>query len=128
MLGRQHALQELAFADVSAGDVAQAMLADRFFSDYGEKILVVHGTVVDVHAIGHRSAVALATDIPFGLTCTVAAPTGGALPAAGSVITVVAPGGTAQRQPSSVDLPECRIMSVAFDLPDVDDVSATGRH
>jgi len=110
-LGRQRALGSLAFVDVSAGDAAQSMQDDHFFSDYGDKILVVHGTVANVHAAGSGYAVSLGTGTSFGLTCTVTSPAGVGQPAAGSVITVVAPGGTAQRGPSSVDLPDCRVMS-----------------
>ena len=99
------------YADVSAGAAAQAMQADHFFSDFGDKILVVHGTVADVHSADGRSVVSLATGLSFGFRCSVPASSGGGLPAAGSVVTVVAPGATAERQPSSVDLPDCRIMS-----------------
>jgi len=110
-LGGQRALGSLAFVDVSAGDAAQAMQDDHFFSDYGDKILVVHGTVASVRATGSGYAVSMGTGASFGVTCTVAAPAGAVPPAAASLITVVAPGGTAQREPSSVDLPDCRIMS-----------------
>lgn len=110
-LGRQHALGSLAFADVSATDAAQAMQDDHFFSDYGDKILVVHGTVANVQTSGGGYAISLGTGTAFGLMCTVTSPSGAGQPAAGTVITAVAPGGTAQREPSSVNLPDCRLMS-----------------
>ena len=110
-LGRQRALGSLAFVDVSAADVAQAMQDDHFFSDYGGKVLVVHGPAASVHSDGSGYTVSLGTGTAFGLTCTVTSPPGVRPPAVGSVITIVAPGGTAQREPSSVDLPDCRIMN-----------------
>ncbi|HEY5137253.1 MAG TPA: hypothetical protein VIJ41_15790 [Candidatus Nanopelagicales bacterium] len=110
-LGRQRALESLSFVDVSAGDAAQAMQDDHFFSDYGGKILVVHGPVASVHATGSGYTVSMGTGTSFGLTCTITSPAGVGQPATGPVITMVAPGGTAQREPSSVDLPDCRIMN-----------------
>ena len=109
-LGRQRALASLAFVDVSAGEAAQAMQDDRFFSDYGDKIFVVHGPVAEVNATGSGFTVSVGTGTTVGLTCTIRAPAGLVPPPAGSDITIVAPGGTAQREPSSVDLPVCRVM------------------
>jgi len=110
-LGRQHALDNLAFVDVSASTAARAMQDDHFYSDYGDKILVIEGTVTNVQNAGGGRQISMRTDSPFGLTCDLAAPSTVGQPAAGEVISVVAPGASAHRQPSSVDLPDCRMMS-----------------
>ena len=111
MLGRQHALGGLSFTDVSASAAARAMQDDHFFADYGDKILVVHGTVENVQGHGGSREISMRTDTQFGLTCTVTALSEVGQPAAGTVISVVAPGGAALREPSSVNLTDCRIMS-----------------
>jgi hypothetical protein len=111
MLGRQHALTNLAFLDVSASAAARAMQDDHFYSDYGDKVLVVEGTVATVESAAGGPHVALRTDTAFGLTCTVSGPAGGSQLSVGAVVSLVAIGGTAQREPSSVNLPDCRIAS-----------------
>lgn len=108
--GRLRALESLAFVDVSATTAARAMQEDHFFSDYGDKILVVHGTVMAVQGAGKGRQISLRTDSAFGLTCAITgAPPG--LPTSGAAVTLVAPGGSAQRQPASVALPDCRVLS-----------------
>ena len=87
------------------------MQEDHFYSDYGGKILVIHGTVATVKGTGSERQISMHTDSSFGLTCTLAGPLAVGQPAAGTVISVVAPGGRAQREPSSVNLPDCRMMS-----------------
>lgn len=110
LLGRQHALSHLAFVDVTATAAARAMQEDHFYADYGYKILIIHGTVASARPSGNGLELSLRTDAAYGLSCTVAAPAGGPL-LTGEAVSVVAAGGTARRQQSSVDLPDCRIMS-----------------
>jgi len=107
LLGRQHALTNLAFVDVSASTAAQAMQDDHFYSDYGDKVLVVHGSVANVQSTTGGRQVALRTNTAFGLTC----PSAGPQPSVGTVVSLVAIGGNAQREPSSVNLPDCRTAS-----------------
>jgi len=109
MFGRQHALTNLAFVDVSASTAAQAMQDDHFYSDYGDKVLVVQGTVATVPGTPGGRQVALRTDGTFGLTCTLMARVAGPQLSVGAVVRLVAIGGTAQREPSSVNLPDCRL-------------------
>ena len=111
MLGRQHALTNLAFVDVSASTAARAMQDDHFYSDYGDKVLVVHGTVASVQSTTGGHQIALRTDTAFGLTCTINSPAAGPQPAVGTVVGLVAIGGSAQRESSSVNLTDCRAAS-----------------
>ena len=109
MFGRQHALTNLAFVDVSASTAARAMQDDHFYSDYGDKVLVVQGTVATVQSAAGGRQVALRTDTAFGLTCTTTEPVAGPQLSVGEVVSLVAIGGNAQREPSSVNLPDCRL-------------------
>jgi hypothetical protein len=111
MLVRQHVLRNLAFEDVSASTAARAMQDDHFYSDYGDKVLVVHGTVASVQSTNHGRQIALRTDTAFGLTCTINSPAAGPQPAVGTVVGLVAIGGSAQRESSSVNLTDCRAAS-----------------
>ena len=108
MLGRQHALTNLAFVDVSASTAAGAMQDDHFYSDYGDKVLVVRGTVAHVQSAAGGLLVDLRTGTAYGLTCTVTGPAPGPEPSVGATVSLVAMGGTAEREPSSVNLPDCR--------------------
>jgi len=110
-LGRQHALTNLAFVDVSASAAAQAMQDDHFYSDYGDKVLVIRGAVANVQGAPGGQQVALRTDGAFGLTCMMTVPASGPELTVGAVVSLVAVGGTAQREPSSVNLPDCRLTS-----------------
>jgi hypothetical protein len=109
MLGRQHALTNLTFMDVSASTAARAMQDDHFYSDYGDKVLVVRGTIAKVQSADGGPQVALRTDTAFGLTCTMTGPATGPQLMVGAVVSLVAIGGTAQREPSAVNLPDCRL-------------------
>ena len=111
MLGRQHTLTNLTFVDVSASTAARAMQDDQFYSEYGDKVLVVQGTVASVQGTPGGRQVALRTDGEFGLTCTLTGQVAGPQPSVGAVVSLVAIGGTAQREPSSVNLPDCRMGS-----------------
>ncbi len=111
MLGRQHSVTNLAFVDVSASTAARAMQDDHFYSDYGNKVLVVHGTVANVQDANGGRRVALRTDATFGLTCMITSPAAGPPPTVGTIVSFVAIGGSAQRESSSVDLPDCRAAS-----------------
>ena len=111
MFGRQHSLTSLAFVDVSASTAARAMQDDHFYSDYGDKVLVVHGTVTTVQNTPGGRRIALRTDATFGLTCMITSPATGPQPAVGAIASFVAIGASAQRASSSVDLPDCRAAS-----------------
>jgi len=111
LFGRQRALTSLAFIDVSASTAAQAMQDDQFYSDFGDKVVVVHGTIATVQSTTGGREIALRTDIAFGLTCTITEPAAGPQPSVGSVVSLVAIGGNAQREASSVNLPDCRLAS-----------------
>jgi hypothetical protein len=110
-IARQRALEQLSFVDVSASTAARAMKDDHFYSDYGDKVIVIRGTVASVHNAGNEVVVSLQTDSSFGLTCTLTEPRTGTKPVVGDDISLVAPGGAAQRESSSVSLPLCRLMS-----------------
>ena len=54
---------------ITADDAARAMAADRFFSDYGEAVLVIDGTVGDVTPSGANARIALTTSTPAVVIC-----------------------------------------------------------
>jgi hypothetical protein len=108
LLGRQRALTSLEFVDVSATTAARAMQDDHFYSDFGDKVLVIHGTVASVQVTSVGPAIALRTDTEFGLTCTISGSEGGPQPSVGTAVNLVAIGGSAQRESTSVNLPDCR--------------------
>lgn len=87
------------------------MQDDHFYSDYGDKVLVVQGTVARVQGKPGHVQIALRTDGAFGLTCTLGGQAAVPQPSVGDVVSLVAIGGTAQREPSSVNLPDCRMGS-----------------
>ena len=87
------------------------MQDDHLYSDYGDTVLVVHGTVVNVQNTTGGRRIALRTDATFGLTCTITSPAVGPPPTVGTIVSLVAIGESAQRESSSVDLPDCRAAS-----------------
>jgi hypothetical protein len=58
-----------AIVRVSADDVARAMAEDRFFSDYGERILVISGRIGDVSVSGTNARISLVTSTPAVVLC-----------------------------------------------------------
>ena len=108
MLGRQRALTSIAFVDVSASTAARAMQDDHFYSDYGDKVLVVRGTVVKVQGVPGGREISLHTDTAFGLTCVITSSAPGPQLSVGKVVGFVAIGARAHRESSSVRLPDCR--------------------
>lgn len=108
LTGRQHALRDLAVIDVSASAAARAMQDDHFYSDYEGKVLVIHGTVASIQTTSGGRQITLRTDSTFGLTCATAGPAEAAQPSVGSVVSLIAIGGNAVREPSAVLLPVCR--------------------
>ena len=54
---------------ISADDAARAMAGDRFYSDYGQSILVISGRVGDITLTGNNSRIALATSTAAVVIC-----------------------------------------------------------
>ena len=54
---------------ITAEDAARTMAADRFFSDYGEAILVINGTVGNVAPSGNNARIALTTSTAAVVIC-----------------------------------------------------------
>lgn len=54
---------------VTADDVARAMGEDRFFSDYGGRILVISGTIGDLQLSGTNARIALLTTTSAVVIC-----------------------------------------------------------
>ena len=54
---------------ITADDAARAMAGDRFFSDYGQAILVISGQVGDVTVSGNNTRVALRTSTAEVVIC-----------------------------------------------------------
>jgi hypothetical protein len=110
LVSRQVSLQSLRMETVTAHDAAQAMQDDHFYADYADRILQITGIVASAQESAGSLVVALQTDGAYTLTCTDGQPIGAA-PTAGAAVTLIAPGGTAQREASGVALPECRVIA-----------------
>jgi hypothetical protein len=54
---------------ITADDAAGAMAGDRFYSDYGQAILVISGRVGDLTVTGNNSRIALATSTAAVVIC-----------------------------------------------------------
>jgi hypothetical protein len=103
--GRLHALQSVGVERVGVAQLADAMQQDHFYSDYGSAALLFSAKV---SAVTHHNNVALVTFVtagrPYSVTCQF---TAGASIKVGQVLSVAAPGGSADREPHGVLLHNC---------------------
>ncbi len=92
---------------VTADQIAQAMHEDHFYSDYGNNVLVILGTVLSVNQQNNDLTVTLNTTPPTGVVCDLGKST--TLLEAGDAVTVTARADQALREPDAVLLKNCSI-------------------
>ncbi len=99
-VGYRHARGATSIDRVTASEIANAMKADRFYADYGHRVLLVDGIVSSVSVRGSESIVSFKTGSSFQAKCAL-----GVLPTSLRVdkpITVIAVADDAEREPSAV--------------------------
>jgi len=92
---------------VTADEIAAAMQEDRFFTDYGQALLVVRGTVKSVDEQGNDQLIELGTNLTTSVLCVVGSRS--VHVRVGESLSVTARAQDAQRQRSAVMLQGCRI-------------------
>lgn len=107
-LGESHALGALTIRHATPDELATAMNADQFYSNYREASIVVAGPVASVATTGSSSTVTFTTHGAFGTQCQLRQ--GQPTVHAGDVITVVAEGYGAQRLSRAVLLTSCIVV------------------
>jgi hypothetical protein len=95
-----------ALARLSADEVTRAMAEDRLFSDYGQRTLVIDGTVAAVSATDLGARVALASSTSAAVVCDTFGAPGIKV---GDPIQVRARTSDAERDPAGVLLRNCEI-------------------
>ena len=105
-VGGTHAMDGLSIKRVTATEIANAMRDDRFFADYGQRTLLVDGTVASKSMRGSDVIAGFKTDSSVQALCDLGSHPA-SKPQAGERITVVAEGARAEREPSAVLLNGC---------------------
>ncbi len=105
LLGDVRAVKGIHVADATPHELAEAMKADSFYSDYRTSALLVKGTVTSVERRGGRLFVGFRTDSSYALSCDLGATP--AAPQVGQTFTVLAVGQAAERLPAGVLLHDC---------------------
>lgn len=101
--GSLHAKGAMGVERVSVVQLADAMQQDHFYSDYGDSAVLFTAKVSKVDAKDDTSLVTFATGRPYDVVCqftNISVHTGQA-------VSVVAPAGSADRQPHGVLLHNC---------------------
>ena len=107
LLGNMQAVQGMTIKRVTPGQIADAMQADDFYSNYRQSTLIVKGQVAAVAADGNAHRLTFKSDTAYKAFCDLSSTA--SVPKIGAVITVVANGGPAVRQPNGVLLVGCTI-------------------
>lgn len=102
--GSLRARQSIGIERVTAAQLADAMQQDNFYSSYGNSALLFSAKVLAVRQSNNASLVKFATNRPYSVTCQFPS-TQPVKP--GQTISVVAPGGNADRQKTGVLLHDC---------------------
>ena len=105
VLGDMRAARALTVQRATPHQLAEAMKGDHFYSDYGRSSLVVRGTVTGVARRAGHVVVTFASGSSYATSCDLGPVT--AVPHAGESLTVLAPGGAAERVPAGVLLRDC---------------------
>ncbi|HEY5387891.1 MAG TPA: hypothetical protein VIL79_08305 [Thermoleophilia bacterium] len=104
-LGDIQSVKAMTVQRATPHQLAEAMKADRFYSDYRKSALLVTGTVASVARRGGRLIVGLQTDSSYGTSCDLGTAT--VAPRVGERFTVLTVGQAAERLPSVVLLHDC---------------------
>jgi len=104
--GNLHARQSIGIEHVTASQLGDAMQQDNFFSSYGSAALLFKGMVYSIKTGNNVTLVTFATNRPFNVVCQFPA---NLSVKTGQTISVIAPGGSAERQKSGVLLHNCSL-------------------
>jgi len=107
LLGNIHAVQSMSIKRVTPDQIASAMKADNFYSNYRQSTLIVKGQVFSVSKVNNSVQVTFKTATSYGAFCDLASGTKAPIP--GNTITVISNGGPAKRQTNGVLLVDCMI-------------------
>jgi hypothetical protein len=102
--GTLQARQNVGVVRVGVAEVANAMQQDRFYADYGNSALLFSGKIAAVQPGNKATLVTFVTGRPYSVTCQF--PTSQTVKP-GQIISVAAPGGSADRQKHGVLLHDC---------------------
>lgn len=102
--GILHARGSTDIAHVSVSQLGDAMQQDSFYSQYGNAALLFSAQVSALTQTGDTTSVTFATQRPYSVTCEFK---GSVSAKAGQTLSVVAPGGSAERRPHGVLLHKC---------------------
>lgn len=102
--GNLHARQSVGIERVTAGQLADAMQQDSFYSDFGNAAVLFSANAESVKTHGNASLVTFTTGRPFNVVCQ--------FPKAvsfksGQKVSVAAPAGSAERETHGVLLHNC---------------------
>ncbi len=102
--GNLHSRANVGIERVTAVQLADAMQQDNFYSTYGDTVVLFSGKVASVKTQGNASLVIFNTGRPYNIVCQ--------FPKAvsytnGQTISLVAPAGSAERQPRGVLFHNC---------------------
>jgi len=104
-LGDRHGLQTMSIQRATPDLLANAMEGDHFYSDYGKNTLIVQGVVASVNTQNGDTVIGFKTSSTYQALCDLGTATSNAK--IGDTVTVLAEGGTAERQSSAVLLTGC---------------------
>ena len=104
--GNLHARQNIGIEHVTTSQLGDAMQQDSFFSSYGSAALLFKGAVSTIKSGNNVTLVTFASNRPFNVACQF--PTSISVKT-GQTISVIAPGGSAERQKSGVLLHNCSL-------------------
>jgi hypothetical protein len=104
--GNLHARQSIGIERVTTSQLGDAMQQDNFFSSYGSAALLFKATASDIKNGSNVTLVTFATNRPFNVVCQF--PSNLSVKT-GQTISVIASGGSAERQKSGVLLHNCSL-------------------
>ena len=107
LLGRTQSRPAAAIARVTPARLANAMAADSFYAQFGDKILLVHGTVHRVLRGATGTSVEFQTHGGLRVLCEMEGPA--ASVAGGQTVTVITQGASAERAAQAVVLVPCAL-------------------
>lgn len=102
--GNLHSRQTSGVEKVSVAQLANAMKGDSFYSSYGNAGLVFTGDVSGVRKSGNTALVTFTSDSSYAITCQFVH---GRQIKVGDMLSVAAPGGSAERLKGGVLLHNC---------------------
>ena len=106
-LGDKHGVESMTFKRTDPTPLANAMKNDNFYTSYRDNTLLVTGTTKSVSQTAKGIQVVFKTNSSYSVTCNFGSKNPGLR--ANQTVTVLAQGGSAERQPAGVLLTVCTI-------------------